>query len=246
MSAAPSMTEPSAQPGTVPVSAHGIHIRVVRLEQEEASVPGKVCMGIFLRDSDALISMEPVMPAALEAMQRIDWANTPVRLALPAMPQPDQSIQATLCLLVPLACIYALDHPRDGSAADGDPGEEHADVEDTEPDEDEDSRFSASPRASLHRRASIADSAGSTRFEALMRRQRDGNDAALKLLGASTARFLSEGVECSLIPVGSIIRLPANREHPFNAHDEAHDMLRDLMQGRTMRVVDKIIENERL
>ena len=58
--------------------------------------------------------------------------------------------------------------------------------------------------------------------------------------------FSIDGELVALVPLGHTVRLPANRIHPDDIRQEAHDMLRCLLEGKAVSVIDKIIENEGL
>ena len=229
--------------GIMPVSQQRLPMRVAAVSHEETT-PGMVCLGTYLHDR--LIGMLEITPEAFDQFMKVEWAHTPVRLALPTVAMVDNSMRAVLCLLVPIA---AMRHAARGlfneTAAGEGPDDRDSALDD---EEEEETAFGDDVLSIKTRAAAIAESAGSTQFEQrISQRSGRGWDADEEALAISQpSRFLLDGDEFFLLPVGSIMRLPANRQHPRNARDEAHAMLRSLMQGRAMRLVDMILQNEGL
>lgn len=226
----------------MPVSQETLILSFAAIDHSQTT-PGMVCLGTFL--GETLISMHEVSPTTLDLIQRVDWNAIKCRLTLPSISHSDRSVRSVLCAMVPVGAMVmaegagakpvSLDEITAATMTDHQAMAEKNSLP---------TDAASAPKQSLDE--ALAKSAKSTRFETAMAQHSLSDPEKENIVPGKPIRFTIANETYGLIPLGSIVRLAVNREHPDSPRDEAHAMLKSILRKQVMTLADKIIENEGL
>ena len=233
----PSHPTSTGLPGDIvvlmPISRERLPVQFTAVTQDEVT-PGDV----FVRTSlgDRALTFRHVSTATFRQLMQVDWLATPVRLALPATVGTDGTINGELCAVLPRHLLpvedaaLAIGSPwsmTSPTLTTHDPEGVDENNEDGDESEDDDLYGTSTDDHFDPLGPDVADDAPGTAAD-----------------GHARASFMIDGEVVVLFPLGGVVRFAANRETPADAHAEVHSMLRAVLEGKGMRVVDKIMQNE--